>query len=270
MQRFLCFASSVVIACGAIAHESESSIGAPAHPVLNIHLTESNDAAMLNGLADRQMNLEDILGALETRAQAAENALGNHMSIVNAQIHELVNIGSSLAAAHVKGGVMKQLRARGPQREVQKLKDQLAFVTRDVQSSDKDVTPTESIKDAFDASGPEAVARQKLMNAQQNFASVGSVVESDEQKSIDSKLASAVGSPSHVGSPVPLPSPIDIASPCQLNVHACPHGWRDAGGACVASSDYVGPCASELTLAGMNEEQLLAIARYCRLELPCQ
>ena len=35
-------------------------------------------------------------------------------------------------------------------------------------------------------------------------------------------------------------------------------------------SDYAGPCARELRLSGMNEEQLLAIAKYCRLESPCQ
>lgn len=284
MQRLLCFVSSAAVACGAVGHNSESSTGVPSHPVLNIHLTDPNDAALLNGLADRQMNSEQLLGALETRAQAAENALGNQMSSVNAQMHELVHIGSSLAAGHVTGGVMQQLRGRSREQtsagvsadmnargEAQTLGDQLALAAREARASDKDAQPeAESAGDGFDASGPEAVVRQKLMNAQKKFASVGNQLESDNQKTIDSKLASAMESPSHIGNPVLLPSPSDSVSPCQPDAHACPKGWRGAGGACVASSDYGGPCANELSLSGMNEEQLLAIAKYCRLVLPCQ
>lgn len=274
MQRVLCFASSVVMASCAVAHNSGASTVVPSHPILNIHLTESNDAAMLNGLAKRTMNSEHFLGALEKRAQATEDVLGNHMSVINAQIHELVSIGSSL---------MQQLRDRSreqqlfanpsdvAQRELHTLKEQLDLFTRDVHASDKDAPPVdESAGDGFDASGPEAVARDKLMNAQKNFASVENIVESGDQKTIDSKLALAMKSPSQIGHPAPLQSTNDIVSPCQLDAHACPQGWSDAGGACVASPDYVGPCASELTLSGMNEEQLRAIANYCRFELSCQ
>ena len=283
MHRLCCISASVAIACGAVA-DSGSSIGVPSHPVVNIHLTDSNDAAVLNELADREINLEHLLGALETRAQAAENSVGNQMSLVNAQIHELVNVGSSLSAVPFKAGMMQQLRGRrqenqaagipsdmDAQHEVQTLKEQLALVMQDAHSSDKDAQPgAESAEGGFDASGAEAVARQKLMLAQKNFASVGIVVESEDQKAIDSKLASAMESPSRVGSPAPLPSPSDIVTPCQPDIHECPQGWKDVAGACVASSDYAGPCAGELRLSGMNEEQLLAIAKYCRLESPCQ
>ena len=284
MQRFLCFVSSAAVACGAVGQNSGSSTGVPSHPILNIHLTDPNDAALLNDLADRQINSEQLLGALETRARAAETALGNQMSSVNAQMHELVHIGSSLAAGHVAGGVMQQLRGRSQERtsmgvsadmnaggDAQTLGDQLTLVAREARASDKDAQlEAESAGDGFDASGPEAAARQKLMNAQKNFASVGNQLETEAQKTIDSKLALAMESPAHVGSPVPLPPPSDYVSPCQPDAHACPKGWRGAGGACVASSDYGGPCASELTLVGMSEEQLLAIAKYCRLDLPCQ
>ena len=55
----------MAIVCGALA-DSGSSIGVPSHPVVDIHFTDSNDAAVLNELADREMNLENLLGALET------------------------------------------------------------------------------------------------------------------------------------------------------------------------------------------------------------
>jgi len=274
MQRFLCRVLPVLTTFGSVvAFDSESSSRAPSHPVVNIHLTDSNDAAVLSGLADRQKNLEDLLGALETRAQSAEDALGNQMSLVNAQMHELVSIGSSLAASVPQGGMMLQLRGGGRAQRVsvQDLREQLALVTQDVHSSDKDSQPgADSAGDGFDPSGPEAVARQKLMSAQKNFASVENIAESDNQKSIEAKLALAMESPSHVGSPVPLLSPADVVVVCQPDAHACPQGWRDDAGVCVASSEYVGPCAGELTLSGMSREQLLAIAKYCRLELPCQ
>lgn len=108
------------------------------------------------------------------------------------------------------------------------------------------------------------------MSAQKNFASVGNMVESDDQKAIDSKLALAMKSQSQIGHPAPLQSTVGGASPCQLDAHACPQGWSNAGGTCIASADYVGPCAGELTLSGMSEEQLRAVAKYCRLELACQ
>jgi CPW-WPC domain-containing protein len=271
MQHFLCFASSALMARCAVTHDITI---APSHPILNLHLTESGGAATLNGLADSTLSSELLLGALEKRAQATEDLLGSHMSVINAQIHELVSIGSSS---------MQQLRGRsrehqllgmppdGAQREVQALKEQLDVVTRDVHASDKDVPPVDQSEgDGFDASGPEAVAREKLMNAQKNFASVGNIVESDDQKAIDSSLALAMKSPSQIGHPAPLQSANDIVRPCQLDTHACPQGWSDAGGACAASADYAGPCASELTLSGMSEEQLRAVAKYCRLELACQ
>ena len=82
------------------------------------------------------------------------------------------------------------------QHEVQTLKGQLALVMQDAHSSDKDAQPgAESAGGGFDASGAEAVARQKLMLAQHNFASVGNIVESEDQKAIDSKLALAMESP---------------------------------------------------------------------------
>jgi CPW-WPC domain-containing protein len=284
MQRVFCFASSVVIACCAVAHDTEASTGAPSHPVLNIHLTESNDAAALHGLADGQSNSEQFLGALEKRAFLAESLLENQMSMVNAQIHELVNLGSSLAAVSGSGGMMLQLRGRGRERhavgvssdlyaqhDVQTLKEELALVAQDAHSSDKDTQPgAESAGDGFDAPGAEAVARQRLMKAQKNFASVGNVVESEDQKAIDSKLASAMETPSRSGTPVSVVAPANVADPCQLDVHSCPQGWKDAAGTCVAGTDYAGPCAGELVLSGMSEEQLLAIAKHCRLELSCQ
>ena len=63
MHRVCCFSASVAIACGAVA-DSGSSIGVPLHPVVNIHLTDSNDAAVLNELADREINLEHLLELL--------------------------------------------------------------------------------------------------------------------------------------------------------------------------------------------------------------
>ena len=188
MQRFVCRALPVLTTFGGVvAFDSESSSRAPSHPVVNIHLTDSNDAAVLSGLADRQKNLEDLLGALETRAQSAEDALGNQMSLVNAQMHELVSIGSSLAASVPQGGMMQQLRGGGRAQQVsaQDLKEQLALVTQDVHSSDKDSQPgADSAGDGFEPSGPEAVARQKLMSAQKNFATVQNIAESENQKSI--------------------------------------------------------------------------------------
>ena len=284
MQRVFCFASSVVIACCAVAHDAEASTGAPSHPVLNIHLTESNDAAALHGLADGQSSSEEFLGALEKRAFLVENVLRNQMSMVHAQMHELVNLGSSLAAVSGSGGMMLQLRGRGRERhavgvssdlyaqhDVQTLKEELALVAQDAHSSDRDTQPgAESAGDGFDAPGAEAVARQRLMNAQKNFASVGNVVESEDQKAIDSKLASAMETPSRSGTPVSVVAPSSVADPCQLDVHSCPQGWKDAAGTCVAGTDYAGPCAGELVLSGMSEEQLLAIAKHCRLELSCQ
>ena len=243
------------------------------HPILNLHLAESNDAAMLSGLAERTMNSEHVLGALEKRAQATEDALGNHMSVVNAQIHELVSIGSSLQ--QLRGRSREQtlvaLPADAAPREVHTLQEQLDLVTQDAHTADEDSPRvSDSVEDGFDASGPEAAAREELMKAQKNFASVGNIGESNDQTSIESKLASAMQSPSQIGHPAPLQSAPGIASRCQLNAHACPQGWNDADGVCIANSDYVGPCASELTLSGMSEEQLRAIAKYCRLQLACQ
>ena len=283
MQRLFCLVSSVAVARCASAHGAESAIGAPSHPVLNIHLTDSNDAAVLDGLADGQSNLAQVLGGLEKRALVAENVLGSQMSMVNSQIHELVNLGLSLAAETRSGGMMQQLRGRGQerhavgvslvdaQRDVHTLKEDLALIAQDARSSDTDThSGAESAGDGFDAPGAEAVARQRLMNAQKNFASVGSVVESEDQKAIESKLASAMETPSRVGTPVPIVAPSDVADPCQLDVHSCPRGWKDAAGTCVAGTDYAGPCAGELALSGMSEEQLLAVAKHCRLELSCQ
>ena len=271
MQRFLCFASSVVVASCAF---TRGSTIAPSHPILNLHLTEPSGAAMLNGLADSTLSSEHLLGALEKRAQATEDALGNHMSVINAQVHELVNIGSSLMRKSRSRSREQQFVAiptDTAQRDVSALKEQLDAVTRGVHASDKDTPPVDqSAGEGFDASGAEAGAREKLMNAQSNFASVGNIGESDDQKSIESKLALAMKSPSQIGHPSPLQSTHDIVSPCQLDAHACPQGWSNAGGVCVASADYAGPCASELTLSGMSEEQLRAVAKYCRLELPCQ
>ena len=281
---FLCLASAVVMASGASTHNSALSSVAPLHPILNIHLTEPNDAAQLHGLADRTTNLEQLLGALETRAQATETVLGNHLSVMVSQIHELVNIGSSLAADRLTGGAVQQLRGRGKeqqlltipshadaQHEVQRLKVQLDSVTQDAHSSDKGTQPIDELEGGrFDTSGAEAVARQTLMNAQKKFASAQNVVESDDQKAIDSKLALAMDSPSHIGTPAPLQFRSAVVTPCVPDAHSCPKGWSKTGGACFAGSDYGGPCASDLTFSGMSEEQLMAIAKICRLELPCQ
>ena len=267
MQRLLCFVASGVIGSCTATHGSGSSTVASSHPILNVHLTEPNDAAMLNGFAESAMNSEHFLGALEKRAQANEDALGNHMSVINAQIHELVSIGSSLIQ-QLRGRSREQqlfaIPSDAAQREVHALKEQLDLVTRDVR------VPDESAEDGFDASGPEAVAREKLMNAQKNFASIGTLVENGDQTAIESKLALAMRSPSQIGHPAPVQSTGDIASPCQLDAHACPQGWSDAGGVCVAHLDYAGPCASELALSGMSEQQLRAVAKYCGLELACQ
>lgn len=248
-------------------HNGEVTAAASSHPLLNVHLTESSDAAMLDGLVESATNSEHFLGALEQREQAIEDALGNHMSVINAQIHELVSIGSSL---------MQQLRGRSSeerfialpadaaQREIHALKEQLDLVARDVHVSD---VPAD---DGFDASGPEAVARGKLMNAQKNFAGIGNLAESDDQTAIESKLALAMKSPSQVGHPALVQSASGVVSPCKLDAQACPQGWSEAGGVCVASSDYAGPCASELALSAMSEEQLKAVAKYCRLDLACR
>ena len=279
MQRFSCFVSSLVMASCAVAHKSAPSAVAPTHPILNIHVTDSDDAATLNGLAEVAMNSNNVLGALENRAQATEDVLGNYMSIINAQIHELVNMGSAFAGPPLTGTFAQQLRGRSreqqfvavPSDEVQTLKEQLDVVTRDARASDEDERPVdEPATDGFDASDAEAVAREKLMKAQTNFASVGNLLESDEQRAIDSKLASAMEAPSHIGNPAPAQFRDEIVSPCRVDAGACPQGWSSAGGACVASSDSVGPCASELTLSGMSEEQLRAIAKYCLLQLVCQ
>ena len=272
MQCVLWFASAVVLARGTASHGSESAV-APSHPILNVHMTDANDAVMMNGLAERRMDSEELLGALETRGQASANALENFMFTFNGQIHELVNIGSSMAAARVTGGVMQQLRGRSRsdgdgRHEIRVLKQQLDDATRDARAQDESAESVDA-GDGFDT-GAEAVAREKLMNAQKNFAIVDDMVETDDQKAIDSKLASAMESPSHVGAPVPVHLGHDIVHPCQLDARTCPHGWSHAGAACVASSDYRGPCASELTLSGMNEEQLRAIAKYCSLDISCQ
>ena len=280
MQRFLCFASAAVLACGTMTEEASSEVLAdmPAHPILNVHVAESSDAAILNDFAYRQESLEQVLDALESRAQVAENVLGNQMSIVNDQIHELVYSGTSLATARLRGGMLQQLRTSSKvaqtigkpsemddQTAVQTLAAQLAFL------SDKDTQPVAEVAvDTLDASGPEAVTRQHLMNAQKSFASAGNAVEHEDLQAIESKLALAMESPSQVGSPSALPSPVGVVNRCQPDENVCPRGWKGAGGSCVASSDYVGPCANELNLLGMNKEQMLAIAKYCRFEFPCK
>ena len=240
--------------------------------ILNLHLAESNDAAMLNGLDESKLSSERFLGALEKRAQATEHALGNHMSVINAQIHELVGIGLSFRQQLRSRSREQQLLGIPPdaaQHEVDTLKEQLDLVTRDAHASAPPVD--EPAGAPFDASGPEAVVREKLTNAQKNFASAANIGETSDQKALDSKLALAMKSPSQTGHAfVQVQSANDIVSPCQLDAHACPQGWSDAGGACVASADYDGPCASELALAGMSEEQLRAVAKHCRFELACQ
>lgn len=279
MQRFVCFVSFVMMASCAVTHGSDTqdtALGnsAPPHPVLNLHVTESAGAAMLNGLAASTLSSEQLLGALERRAQATQDVLENHMSVINSQIHELVSIGSSLTQHFRSRGREQQFLAipsDATQRGLDTLKEQLDSITRDVHASDNGAPPVDqSAGNGFDASGPEAVAREKLMNAQKNFANVMSIVESGEQKAIDSKLALAMKSPSEIGHPAPLQSMIDVGSPCQLDARSCPQGWSNAGGVCVATADYVGPCASELTLSGMSEEQLRAVAKHCRLHLACQ
>lgn len=274
MQRCSCFASLLVVASCAFTHDSGSAAGATSHPVLNLHLTEPNDAATMTGLAQSSASSERLLDALEKRVQASEAAVGNHMSVANAQIHELVSIAPSL---------MKQLRARGQdvrllashsdgaKGEIHTLKEQLGSVTHDALLSDENAHPGEdSATDGFDALSSEAAARETLFSAQNNFASVSDLAESDDQRAIESKLALAMKLPSHIGHPEFSQSSDDAASPCHLDAHVCPKAWSNAGGVCVSNAGYVGPCASELTLSGMNEEQLRAIAKHCRLELACQ
>ena len=101
MHRFLCFVSSVMVASCANTQDSGS--------ILNLHLAESNDAAMLNGLDESKLSSERFLGALEKRAPATEQAMGHHMSVINAQIHELVGIGLSFR---------QQLRSRNREQQL--------------------------------------------------------------------------------------------------------------------------------------------------------
>ena len=93
MHRLLCFLSFPVMASCAVTHDNGFATAAQSHPILNLHLTESSGTATLNG---GRPSSENMLEALEKRAQAAEDALESHMSVINAQIHELVSIGSSL------------------------------------------------------------------------------------------------------------------------------------------------------------------------------
>lgn len=281
---FLRFASSVVVACGAAAqHSALSSVALP-NPILNIHLTEASDAQQLHELAGHTANSEQLLGVLEKRAQATEIALGNHMSMIVSQINVLVNLVSSLAAGRRSGEAARQLRGRALEQqsagipahadarhEIQSLKVQLDSVTQDAHSSDKDTRPIDEFHGGgFDTSGPEAVARQALMNAQKKFANAQNVFESDDQRAIDSQLALALGLPSHVGTPAPLHDRHAVVTPCMPDAYSCPKGWSNTDGVCVAGAGYGGPCASNLKLLGMSEEQLMVIARVCSLDLPCQ
>jgi len=274
MQRVFCFASLLAVTSCALTHDSGSVANAPSHLVLNVHLREPNDAAMTNGLVEWTTSSEHLFDALEDRVGAFEAALGNHMSAANAQIHELVSIGSSWMQQLRRHGQEERFLAfpsDGSKREIHSLKEQLGSVTHDALASDEGAhAGDDSAVVEFDALSSEAAAREKLMNAQRNFASVGDMVESDDQKAIESKLALAMKSPSHIDHPAISRSSNDVVRPCHLDAHVCPNAWSNAGGTCAASADYAGPCARELTLSGMSEEQLRAIAKYCRLELACQ
>ena len=70
MQRFVCRALPVLTTFGGVvAFDSESSSRAPSHPVVNIHLTDSNDAAVLSGLVVRVAVV--MLGCASSRLQVA-------------------------------------------------------------------------------------------------------------------------------------------------------------------------------------------------------
>lgn len=107
------------------------------------------------------------------------------------------------------------------------------------------------------------------MIASKSFNAAASTGDTDEEKAIDSALASAMESPSKLGKP-DRSLPHDMASDCTPDLTRCPSGWEQRGVLCYAGVDYSGACARQLDLSEMGTEQKLAVARHCQVQFLCQ
>jgi len=118
---------------------------------------------------------------------------------------------------------------------------------------------------------PPAVtqAQTDLMESSSMFHRASSAGLSEEEKSVEHALATAVKSPAKVGKPEMILLADEELS-CLPDVNRCPRGWEQRGLLCVATPSYTGACKPSAALFGMREEERLAFARYCQVDFHCQ
>ena len=116
-----------------------------------------------------------------------------------------------------------------------------------------------------DTPAGEASIRRQLLRAQQKFSEASDAGESALQRSVEAELQASVTSPSRA--PTVHSEQVDG---CEPDLSGCPLGWAAEGGLCVSKSIYSGPCATSLSLGGMDASGKLALARVCKLAFPCR
>lgn len=114
----------------------------------------------------------------------------------------------------------------------------------------------------------DAIARDALAAAQVSFDSASRPWATKFEEELLRDLRKAMETTPTTETDVNVTA--DRLPSCQPDVDICPIGWVRRGVRCVAEDRNEGACADELSFFTLSEWQRLALARHCRLSLPCQ
>lgn len=121
------------------------------------------------------------------------------------------------------------------------------------------------------ASQPDADRiRIKLMAAQALMNAASRVGIEDDEKSILNEIESSLSGATSAAALEAKVLQMDGDEPAlkQEDTSSCPLGWQQHGTICKAGTSYHGPCSAEFDLRTINNEQRLAMRRFCKMSFP--
>jgi len=135
----------------------------------------------------------------------------------------------------------------------------------------------EHIDSSRESKAEETSSRVHLLNAQRSFNTASNrwprEGKSQAEQIMEANLISSMTPSAQFGEFGKLAVSVELAqrdASCTVDYTKCPVNWAQKEALCIAKSAYAGPCLHEINLSGISMEEKRGLAKYCKLQFPCQ